>query len=201
MDFLLDPNIAYLLLVVGSVTLMLAIVTPGTGLLEAGAIVLLFIAGYAIYHLLFNWWALIILILALIPFIYAIQKPKREWALVLSILGVIVGSVYLFPSKGLVPAVNPILASMVSLIVAGFLWLVSRKAVAIFRAHPLQDLKGLIGQIGHTKTEVLDTGSVQVAGELWSARSAKPIPAGSRIRVLNREGFTLIVERDDQSKK
>jgi membrane-bound serine protease (ClpP class) len=201
MDFLLDPNIAYLLLVVGSLTLMLAIVTPGTGLLEAGAIVLLLIAGYAIYQISFNWWALIILVLALIPFVYAIQKPKREWALVLSILGVVVGSLFLFPSKGIRPAVNPILATLVSLLVAGFLWLVSRKAIAIFHTHPLQDLKSLIGQIGQAKTEVLDTGSVQVAGELWSARSAKPIPAGSRIRVVNRQGFTLTVERDDQSKK
>jgi membrane-bound ClpP family serine protease len=59
----------------------------------------------------------------------------------------------------------------------------------------------LIGQTGQAKTEIRDIGSAQVAGELWSARSEKVIPLGSRIRVLNREGFTLIVERDDQSKK
>jgi len=40
-----------------------------------------------------------------------------------------------------------------------------------------------------------------VAGELWSARSEKPIPAGSEVHVIRREGFILIVERDDQSKK
>jgi membrane-bound serine protease (ClpP class) len=201
MNFLLDPNIAYLLLVFGSVTLLLAIVTPGTGLLEVGAIFLLMIAGYAIYHLGFNVWALIALGLALVPFLYAIQKPRREWALALSILGVIIGSLYLFPSKGFLPAVNPILAILVSLIVAGFLWLVTRKAVATFHARPMQDLKSLVGQIGQAKTEVSDSGSVQVDSELWSARSGKLIPAGSRIRVVSREGFTLIVERDDQSKK
>jgi membrane-bound serine protease (ClpP class) len=201
MDFLLDPNIAYLLLVLGSVTLLLAIVTPGTGLLEVGAIFLLMLAGYAVYHLGFNVWALIILGLALVPFIYAIQKPRREWALALSILGVVVGSLYLFPSKGFLPAVNPILAILVSLLVAGFLWLITRKAVATFHARPLQDLKSLVGQIGQAKTEVFETGSVQVDSELWSARSGKPIPAGSHIRVVSRDGFTLVVERDDQSKK
>ncbi len=201
MNFLLDPNIAYLLLVLGSVTLLLAIVTPGTGLLEVGAIFLLMLAGYAVYNLGFNVWALIILGLALVPFIYAIQKPKREWALALSILGVVVGSLYLFPSKGFLPAVNPILAILVSLLVAGFLWLITRKAVATFHARPLQDLKSLVGQIGQAKTEVFETGSVQVDSELWSARSGKPIPAGSHIRVVSRDGFTLVVERDDQSKK
>jgi len=59
----------------------------------------------------------------------------------------------------------------------------------------------LVGQIGQAKTEVFETGSVQVDSELWSARSGKPIPAGSHIRVVSRDGFTLVVERDDQSKK
>jgi membrane-bound serine protease (ClpP class) len=201
MEFLLDPNFAYLLLVVGSVTLLLAIVTPGTGWLEAGAIILLLIAGYAIYFIGFNLWALIVLGLALVPFVFAIRKPKREWALALSILGVVVGSLYLFPSKGFLPAVNPIVAILVSLLVASFLWLVTRKAVATFQALPIQDLKSLIGQTGEAKTEISEKGSVQVESELWSARSAKTIPAGSRIHVVDRDGFTLVVERDDQSKK
>jgi len=59
----------------------------------------------------------------------------------------------------------------------------------------------LIGQTGQAKTEIREGGSAQVAGELWSARSEKAIPASSRVRVLRREGFTLIVERDDQPKK
>jgi membrane-bound serine protease (ClpP class) len=201
MNLLLDPNIAYLLLVVGFVTLLLAIVTPGTGLLEIGALFLLMLAGYGIYTLGFNIWALIVLVLALIPFIYAIQKPRREWALALSILGVVAGSLYLFPSEGFLPAVNPIVAILASVLVAGFLWLVTRKAIATFHARPMQDLKSLIGEVGQTKTEVFNAGSVQIASELWSARSGKPIPAGSRVRVVSREGFTLVVERDDQSKK
>jgi membrane-bound serine protease (ClpP class) len=200
MNFLLDPNIAYLLLVLGAVTLLLAVVTPGTGLLEIGAVFLLLLAGYSIYHLGFNLWAVIVLVLALIPFIYAIRKPKREWALALSILGVVAGSLYLFPTKGLLPAVNPIVAILVSLLVAGFLWLVTRKAVATFHARPMQDLKSLVGKSGQAKTVVFDKGSVQVASELWSARSEKSIPAGSQIRVVGREGFTLFVEIDEQSK-
>jgi membrane-bound serine protease (ClpP class) len=200
MNTFVNPDIAYLLLMFGSIFLMMAIVTPGTHLLESGALLMLAAAGYEIYKLGFNWWALVILVLALVPFIYSIQKSGREWALGISILALIVGSLYIFPGTGFLPAVNPVLAVVVSLMSAGFLWFVVRKGMQAFRARPLQDLQNLIGQSGHAKTEILDGGSVQVASELWSARSEKSIPAGSRVRVVSREGFTLVVERDGQSK-
>jgi membrane-bound serine protease (ClpP class) len=196
-----SPDIAYLLLMFGSIFLMMAIVTPGTHLLEGGALLMLAAAGYEIYNLGFNWWALVILVLALVPFIYSIQKSGREWALALSILALIVGSLYLFPGTGFLPAVNPVLAVITSLLSAGFLWFIVRKGMQAYHARPLQDLQKLIGQAGQAKTEILDGGSVQVASELWSARSEQSIPAGSRVRVVSREGFTLIVERDGQLKK
>jgi membrane-bound ClpP family serine protease len=201
MESLYNANIAYVLLVVGFVFALLAIVTPGTGIIEIVALFLLTLAGVAVFHLSFNPWALIILVLAVIPFVYAIRKPKREWALALSILGVIVGSLYLFPSTGLLPAVNPILAVVMSVLMAGFLWLTVRKVVKAYAARPLQDLHSLIGKVGQAKTRIQEDGSVQVAGELWSARSEKEIQAGSWVCVLRREGFVLIVEPDDQSKK
>ncbi len=200
MELFLNANIAYLLLMFGSIAMLMALVTPGTHLFEGGALLLLAAAGYEVYKLGFNLWAMIVLVLALVPFIYAIQKPKREWALALSILALIVGSLYLFPGTGWLPAVNPILAVVVSVLSAGFLWIAVRKGMLAHRARPLQDLQGLIGQTGQAKTEVFDAGSVQVASELWSARSEKSIPAGSLIRVISRNGFTLVVERDDQSK-
>ena len=201
MTTFVSPDVAYLLLIFGSIFLMMAIVTPGTHLLEGGALLMLAAAGYEIYNLGFNWWALVILVLALVPFIYSIQKSGREWALALSILALIVGSLYLFPGTGFLPAVNPVLAVITSLLSAGFLWFIVRKGMQAYHARPLQDLQKLIGQAGQAKTEILDGGSVQVASELWSARSEQSIPAGSRIRVVSREGFTLIVERDGQSKK
>ena len=203
MNTLVNANIAYLLLMFGSIFLMMAIVTPGTHLLEGGALLMLAAAGYEIYNLGFNWWALIILVLALVPFIFSIRKSGREWALGLSLLALIVGSLYMFPGTGFLPAVNPVLAVVISLMSAGFLWFVVRKGMQAFHARPLQDLQNLIGQTGQAKTElaILNGGSVQVASELWSARSEAPIPAGSRIHVVSREGFTLIVERDNQSRK
>ena len=196
MDFLLDPNIAYLILLGGVLLAMLALAAPGTGFFEIGAFFCIALAGYAIYNLSFNWWALILLALSVIPFIYAIQRPKRELYLGLSILLLVVGSVFMFPRTEGQAIVNPIVAIMASGLVAGFLWIAVRKSVEAASVRPSHDLEGLVGQIGEARTKVDEDGSVQVAGELWSARSEKPIAAGSSIRVVRRDGFVLIVEKD-----
>ena len=79
MDFLLDPNIAYLILLGAVLLAMMSLATPGTGLFEIGALFCILLAAYSIYQLSFNWWALVLLGLSIVPFIYAIQKPKREF--------------------------------------------------------------------------------------------------------------------------
>ena len=196
MAFLLDPNIAYLILLGAVLLAMMALASPGTGLLEIGAFFCMALAGYAIYNLSFNWWALILVGLSIVPFVYALQKPKRELYLALSILLLVVGSVFMFPRAEGQAVVNPLVAIVASALVAGFLWIAVRKSVEASSMRPSHDLTGLVGQTGEARTKVSDEGSVLVAGELWSARSEKPIPAGSSIRVLRREGFILIVEKN-----
>lgn len=200
MDFLLNPNVAYLFLLGGVLLAMLALASPGTGLLEIGALFCLALAGYAIYNLSFNWWAIILVILGAIPFLYAIQKPKRELYLGLSILLIVVGSIFLFSRDGWLPVVNPILALIASALTAAFMWFAVEKSVQASNRRPEHDLTALVGQIGEARTRVKDEGSVQVAGELWSARSDEAISAGSHIRVVRREGFVLVVEKVQSAK-
>lgn len=200
MDFLLDPNVAYLFLLAGVLLGLMAIITPGTGMFELGAFFCLALAGYAVYNLSINLWALIVLALSIVPFVYAIQKPKREWFLALSILGLVVGSIFLFATEGWRPAVNFPLALVSSVLCAGFIWIAVRKTLQAAYARPTHDLTTLVGQVGEAKTRIHKEGSVQVAGELWSARSEKSIPSGSVIKVVAREGFILVVEKSTASK-
>jgi membrane-bound serine protease (ClpP class) len=200
MNILLDPNIAYLLLLVGFLLGLLALVTPGTGLLEIGAFICLGLAGYAVLQLGFNWWALILLALSIPPFIFAIRKPKRELYLAFSILLLVIGSAYLFPGGSWKPAVNLFVAGLGSLLFAGFLWIAIRKILRALHASPTSELNSLIGLVGMSKAHVHQEGSVQVAGELWSAHSTEPISAGSQIRVVRREGFSLVVEKENSTK-
>jgi len=194
MDFLLEPNVAYLILLGGILLTFMAIVTPGTGLLEIGAFFCLALAGYAVYNISFNWWALVVLALSIVPFIYAIQKPKRELYLGFSILLLVIGSVFLFAVDGWKPTVNPFVALVASGLMSAFLWVAVRKTVQA-AARPVYNLESLIGSIGEARSNIHEEGSVQVAGEMWSAKSDQPISAGSSIRVVRREGFILVVEK------
>lgn len=196
MDFLLDPNVAYLILLGGILLGLMAIVTPGTGLFEVGAFFCLVLAGYAVYNLSFNGWALLLIVISLIPFVYASQRPKRELFLGISILLMLVGSIFLFAVDGLLPAVNPPVAFLASGSMAGFLWVVVRKSVQAAAVRPAHDLDALVGQVGEARTVIRDDGSVYVRGEMWTARSEGEIPSGSRIRVVRREGFILVVEKE-----
>jgi membrane-bound serine protease (ClpP class) len=196
MDFLLEPNIAYLILLSGVLLGLMAIVTPGTGLFEVGAFFCLALAGYAVYNLSFNWWALVILLLSIVPFIYAIQKPKREIYLGLSIFLLVIGSVFIFAVDGWKPAVNPFVALVTSGLMSAFLWIVVRKTIQAAGARPVHDLEMLVGSTGEAKSNIHEDGSVYVAGEMWSARSDQTILAGSSIRVVRRDGFILVVEKN-----
>jgi len=196
MNFLLDPNVAYLFVIGAVLLVMLAIAAPGTGLLEVAAFFCIILAGYAAYSLAFNWWALFLLALSVIPFVYSLQKPKREIFVALSIMLLIVGSIFMFQRAPDGNTVNPLVAVAASVSVAGFLWVAARKSMEAASVRPLHDLDGLVGQVGEARTNVNDEGSVQVAGELWSAKSDKVISAGSPIRVIRRDGFVLVVEKN-----
>ena len=197
MDFLLEPNIAYLILLSGVLLGLMAIVTPGTGLFEVGAFFCLALAGYAVYNLSFNWWALMLLVLSIVPFIYAIQKPKRELYLGFSIFLLVIGSVFMFAVDGWKPAVNPFVALVTSGLLSAFLWIVVRKTVQAASARPVHDLETLVGSIGEARSKIREEGSVYISGEMWSAKSDSLIPEGSSIRVVRREGFILVVEKTD----
>jgi membrane-bound serine protease (ClpP class) len=200
MDFILDPNVAYIFLVAGVVLAFFSASTPGTGVGEVAALFCLVLAGYATYHLSIHWWALALLVLGVIPFIFAVRYPK-QWMLYLGICIVllVIGSVFLFPATEGLISVNPLLAALVSVIMSVILWFVMRKFIEITSTQPMHDLDSLIGEIGTATSAVYKEGTVHVRGEDWSARSDVKIPSGSQVRVLSREGFVLIVEKDKLS--
>ena len=194
-DLLLNPNLAYILLVVGSLLAILAIFTPGTGVLEIGAIFILILAGWQVYNLQVNIWALIVLVLGVIPFVIAVRRSGQRIYLAIAILAFILGSSFIFHSgTWWQPAVNPILAIVVSILAGGFLWLTITKVMEAEKRAPTHDLGSLVGAIGETQTPVFDEGSAQIQGELWTVRSVEPIPTKTKVRVVSREGFVLEVE-------
>jgi membrane-bound serine protease (ClpP class) len=196
MESFINPQVAYLLLVSGTLLVIMAIFSPGTGLLELGALFLLVLAGWQAYNLPINWWALAILAVGVVPFIIAVRQSKKLVYLVVAILSVVIGSSFLFRGENWwQPAVNPVLAIVVSILAGAYLWVASTKVLEADRTEPAHDPDRMIGQVGEAKTDIYDEGSVQVGGELWSAQSESPIPSGTHVRVVSREGLVLSVEK------
>lgn len=195
MDFLLNPNVAYLLLVAASLLAVFAVITPGTGIFEVAALVALVLAGWQVYNLPINAWALAVLLLGVFPFLLAVRRTRRMVNLAISALALVVGSAFLF--RGEVwwqPAVHPALVLVTSLSAGGLFWLMVTKVLDAESVVPAHDLSGLVGQIGEARTEIHEEGSAYVKGEMWTARSEEPIPVGALVRVIGREGLLLDVE-------
>jgi membrane-bound serine protease (ClpP class) len=198
MEIFLNPNVVYLLLVLGIFLTTLALFSPGTGMLEAGSLLVLLAAGWGVYNNSHpvNMWALIVLAIGVIPFLLAMRKWRDVIFLGIAILAFELGSVYLFkPEVWWKPVVNPFLAGFTILTTSVFLWIAGHKVLEADRLRPSHDLGALLGQVGEAKTAIHTEGSVQVAGEQWSAWSEAPIAAGEMVRVLRREGLILKVEK------
>jgi membrane-bound serine protease (ClpP class) len=111
----------------------------------------------------------------------------------------VAGSAFLFRGESWQPAVNPVLALFVSLLLTGFLWVTARKTLEALLSKPAHNLPDLIGAVGETRSPVYQEGSVYVHGELWSARSSRPIDVDIPVRVTQRDGFVLYVEPATQN--
>ncbi len=193
MNFLLDPNVAYFLLVSGFTLAVLALFTPGTGVLELGALLALALAGYGIVHMTINGWALALLIFGVFPFILALRRSRRYIYLAVALLSLIIGSIFLFKASDGVTAINPFVAALVSILSFGLLWYVAHVGMAALLQPPTINMERYIGQIGEARTDIYREGAVYVGGEEWTARSDVLIPAGSRVQVTGREGLVLLV--------
>ena len=198
MDILLNPNIAYLTSVLAVLAILAAIVAPGTGFIELLALLLIAASGYMAYNLGMNLWALVILMLSVVPFFIAIRSKNSMVYLIISIVMIIGGSLFLFTGTNLKPLVDPLLVIILSGLSATFVWFAAKKSIQAQQAKKFHDLDELIGKIGEARTDIQQEGSIQIDSELWSARSEERIMAGERARVVKRDGFIVVVEPESK---
>jgi membrane-bound serine protease (ClpP class) len=193
-ETLIVPNVVYLLLMAGVWLAAMAIVSPGTGLLEVGAVTILVMAGLGALRLPVDLWALGVIGVGVVLFLGALRWRRTALWLVLSALLLSVGSAFLLGMQAGQPAVHPLLAAVISALTVGFFWLSVRRGVLAQRARPLHNPDDLLGQVGDVRSALEPVGSVYVGGELWSARSEHPLTVGTTVRVRGREGLVLLVD-------
>ena len=188
-------DLFYLCLVLGLWTAALALVTPGTGVLEGLSLLLLAVAGGGMLVWPVNPWAFLPLVLGGAALVFSFVQRRRAGAwLVGSAVLISVGSITLYEETAGGPAVQPLLAIVMTTLTVGFFGLGVRRGLEVQRAKPTVDAATVIGQIGEARSPVHGGGSVYVGGELWSARSEQAIPAGARVRVRALDGLVVEVE-------
>lgn len=191
-----DPNVAFILLMIGVYGLLLEFWHPGV--VAPGVIggISLILALTALSALPVNYGAMALLLLGLALMIGEIFAPGTLVLGIGGLLAFVAGAYFLFEGAGtdIDIAISPPLIFGMAALTAGLFFGVLAVAVQARRRVPVTGAEQLLG----TEARVLDwdgdSGHIHLYGEVWSARSKAPIHPLGRVRVVGREGLILLVE-------
>ena len=189
-----DPNIAYILMMIGMAGIYFELSHPGAifpGVVGAIAIVLAF---FAFQTLPVNYAGILLIILAMIFFIMEMMITSYGLLSIAGVTSLFLGSLMLFEnaSPELRVAWQVFLPTIV-IVSAFFVTLAS----LVFKAQvskPKTGANGLVGEIGVVKEDIMPEGKVFVHGELWNATSKNRISKGAKVRVIKVVNLVLDVE-------
>ncbi|UCD05820.1 MAG: nodulation protein NfeD [candidate division WOR-3 bacterium] len=192
---LTNPNIAYVLLLLGIYGLFFELQNPG--MIFPGVVggICLILGFYSLHVLPVNYAGLALIILSAILFILEIYITSQGLLTIGGIVALVFGSLILFESDVPYLRVSWEVIMYAVIIVAGFVIFILALGVrAQFRKRATGS-DGMVGEIGTAKTDIKDDGgTVYVHGEFWNAASEKLIKRGQQVRVIGVEGMTLKVE-------
>lgn len=194
MEFLFDPNVAYVLLAVAFFSTIFALLTPGTGILEILSLILLILVGFTVKNMTVNPWAIVLLLGSVIVVLVSLKRSWKWYFTAASILALMAGMLFFYKEEGRILAIDPLLALVVSGTVGAFIWIIGHNTVAALNLKPQRDPDSVIGLTGKALTNIHTDGSVYVGGENWSAMSDSRIAKGNQVVVLQRSGLVLKVE-------
>ena len=188
-----DPNIAYILMMVGLVGLYFELSHPGAILPGVVGGISIVLAFFAFQTIPVNYAGILLIILALVFFILEMKIASYGLLSIAGITALLLGSLMLFEDSGSEMGLSWKVLVPTILVVSGFFVFISG---LVFKSHlskPKTGTIGLVGEIGVVKKTILTEGRVLVHGELWKAISKDPIEKGVKVRVVNVEGLVLEV--------
>lgn len=192
LSIITDPNVAYILLLVGIYGLIFELVSPGAVLPGVLGAISLLLALYALQVLPVNYAGLALMI-AGIGFIVA-----EAWVPSFGVLGLggvaafVVGSIMLLDRTQLAISL-PLIGGVALVGAVFFLWMITR-LLALRRTRSVTGGEQLIDMTGEVMADFTHEGWVRVRGETWRARTHIPLIEGQQVRVRAKEGLTLEVE-------
>ena len=189
-----DPNIAYILLLVGLAGLYFEFANPGVILPGVMGGISLLLAFFAMQTIPVNYAGVLLILFGIILFIAELKVISHGILSVGGIISLIMGSLLLFDSPD--PALRVSLKVMIPALLVIILFFVAIVALVLKAqmAKKRSGKEGMVGQTGQTVTDVHMTGKIFVKGEYWNAASDRPVAQGRKVRVIRVEGLKVQVE-------
>jgi membrane-bound serine protease (ClpP class) len=198
-----DPNVAYVLMMLGMLGLFFELSTPGAILPGVIGGISLILAFFAFQSLPINYAGLLLILFGIVLFIAEIKVVSHGILAIGGTVAMMLGSIMLFdaPEVGVRVSwwvVVPTVGSTAAL----FLWVVAAGVRALAR-RASTGAPGMIGETGVARGALAPEGQVAIHGEIWNARAeGPPLAEGARVRVVDVQGLTLkVVAAGDEGGK
>lgn len=201
-EFLKEPNVAYVLLIVGLWMLVVAVTTPGTGFAEVVALITLVGAAIGLFNLTVNFAGVLLIVAAFALFAVDVFAPSHGVLTVGGALALLFGSLLLFPEREGSGSVSGWLIGGATLGSGAMAGLVLHALVNTLRRRPIDIAAvNVEGARGRVRKAIVagEPGTAQISGQLWTVQADEPIESGADVVVTRREGLTLYVARASSS--
>ena len=195
-----DPNITYILMMIGIFGIMFELFNPGSIFPGVVGAISLILAFYAFQTLPVNYAGLALIVLAIILFVAEIKIVSHGLLAIGGVISMFLGSLMLINSPfELVSISLSIIITTVVVASAFFLWIVGLGLKAQQRK-PTTGVEGMVGESGVVMSEIKPgmAGQVTVHGEIWKATSDVRLKAGEKVVVESFENWTLKVKPQKQ---
>ncbi len=190
---LADPNVAYILLMLGFYGLLFELQNPGAILPGVVGAICLVLAFLALSTLPVNYAGVALILLALVFFVAEIKVTSHGILAAGGVLALLLGSLILFKGPGEFARVSwPVLLGG-TLSTAAFFLLIVGKGLAAQRRPVRAGREAMSGSRAEALSRCAPRGRVFVHGEAWNAWSESPVEAGEEVEVVSVEGLTLRV--------
>jgi membrane-bound serine protease (ClpP class) len=194
MSSLMDPNVAFLLLVLGGLALFAEFNHPGAVVPGVVGVIAILLALFALNLLPTRFASLALLLVAFALFALEAKFASHGVLGIGGIICMVIGALFLV--DGPIPQMRVHILTAVGTsipigVIAVFLTTLVLRAR---RGRVATGSEGMIGQVGVARTAVGADGKVFVHGELWNAMAGTDIAAGTPVRVAGVNGLHLIVE-------
>jgi len=196
LNFITDPSVAYMLMLLGFYGLFFELTNPGAIFPGVAGGIFLILAFYSFQTLPVNYAGLALIIFAIVLFVLEVKIVSHGLLTIGGIIAMVFGSLMLFESPEPIYRISLAIIVPAALITALFFTLTFRLAYKALKRKPVTGSEGLVGLEGKAVEPITtESGMVSLHGELWSAVSDDDIEKGKGIVVIAVSGLKLKVKK------